>query len=78
MIILITSIGLRNVEIMVFREYRKLSVSYSSSGAHGLRHSYAQTRYEELANHYARHEVLTIISQELGHFREDITEVYLR
>lgn len=49
-----------------------------SNGAHGLRHSYVQTRYEQLANHYPRSDVMTIISQELGHFREDITEVYLR
>ncbi len=49
-----------------------------SNGAHGLRHSYAQNRYEQLANHFERLDVMTIISQELGHFRPDITEVYLR
>lgn len=49
-----------------------------SNGAHGLRHSYAQNRYEQLANFYPRLDVMTIISQELGHFRPDITEVYLR
>jgi integrase len=49
-----------------------------SNGAHGLRHSYAQDRYEQLANHMKRIDVMTVISQELGHFRPDITEVYLR
>jgi len=49
-----------------------------SNGAHGLRHSYAQDRYEQLANHFKRSDVMTIISQELGHFRPEITEVYLR
>lgn len=49
-----------------------------SNGAHGLRHSYAQNRYEQLANHLAREDVMRVISQELGHFRSDITEVYLR
>ncbi|EKO3583896.1 site-specific integrase [Vibrio metschnikovii] len=49
-----------------------------SNGAHGLRHSYAQNRYEQLANHFERIDVMTIISQELGHFRPDITEIYLR
>lgn len=49
-----------------------------SNGAHGLRHSYAQDRYEQLANYHVRNDVMTIISQELGHFRPDITEVYLR
>ena len=55
--------------------YRALGYS---NGAHGLRHSYAQNRYEQLANHFERLDVMTIISQELGHFRPDITEVYLR
>lgn len=49
-----------------------------SNGAHGLRHSYAQDRYEQIANHLPRDDVMRVISQELGHFRPDITEVYLR
>lgn len=50
-----------------------------SSGAHGLRHSYAQERVHELqASGLSRHVALETVSQELGHFRPDITEVYLR
>ncbi len=50
-----------------------------SHGAHGLRHTYAQERLEELQQKGTTYkEVLGIISQELGHFRPDITEVYLR
>lgn len=50
-----------------------------STGAHGLRHSYAQNRMRELAAAGAsRATALGIVSQELGHFRKDITEVYLR
>ena len=49
-----------------------------SNGAHGLRHTYAQDRYEQLANYHSRNDVMEIISQELGHFRPEITEVYLR
>ena len=49
-----------------------------SHGAHGLRHTYAQDRYQQLANHLPREDVMSVISQELGHFRPDITEVYLR
>ncbi len=48
-------------------------------GAHGLRHSYAQERMRELqtgGNAYAH--ALAVVSQELGHFRPEITEVYLR
>lgn len=50
-----------------------------SSGAHGLRHSYAQERMDELqAGGLNRAAALAIVSQELGHFRPEITEVYLR
>lgn len=50
-----------------------------SNGAHGLRHNYAQERMRELQdqgkNYY---ETRDIVSQELGHFRGDVVEIYLR
>lgn len=50
-----------------------------STGAHGLRHSYAQERMVELAargfDYYVARDIL---SQELGHFRGEIVETYLR
>lgn len=50
-----------------------------TAGAHGLRHSYAQERMSELQRSgLHRLEALTTVSQELGHFRPEITEVYLR
>jgi integrase len=49
-----------------------------SSGAHGLRHSYAQERMNELQQHMTRNQALEVVSQEMGHFRPEITEVYLR
>lgn len=50
-----------------------------STGAHGCRHSYAQVRMDELQGAGYRYaDALSIISQELGHFRASITEVYLR
>ena len=50
-----------------------------STGGHGLRHRYAQERLDELqrAGH-AYKGALETVSQEMGHFRPDITEVYLR
>ncbi len=50
-----------------------------SAGAHGLRHTYAQKRMralQSLGHLYER--ALSIVSQEMGHFRPEITEVYLR
>jgi integrase len=50
-----------------------------STGAHGLRHSYAQERMGELQRSgLSRPEALETVSQEMGHFRPEITEVYLR
>lgn len=50
-----------------------------SEGAHGLRHEFAQERMNTLQGlgHEYR-EALEIVSQEMGHFRPEITEVYLR
>lgn len=51
---------------------------FFSTGAHGLRHSYAQERMNELiALGHRRAQALETVSQEMGHFRPDITEVYL-
>lgn len=50
-----------------------------SEGAHGLRHEYAQERMNTLQeNGYNYQEALEVVSQEMGHFRPEITEVYLR
>lgn len=49
-----------------------------SNGAHGLRHTYAQERMAMLQYHLTRKQALEIVSQEMGHFRSGITEVYLR
>ena len=50
-----------------------------SAGGHGLRHSYAQERLSELqARYHSYKEAKLIVSQELGHFREDVVNAYLR
>ncbi|MGB0938309.1 MAG: site-specific integrase [Colwellia sp.] len=49
-----------------------------STGAHGLRHSYAQKRMVELKSLGYKYETaLETVSQEMGHFRPEITKVYL-
>ena len=47
-------------------------------GAHGARHAYAQERMRELQRILTRRDALEAVSQELGHFRPDITEAYLK
>lgn len=50
-----------------------------SHGAHGLRHSFAQERMNALQQRgFTYFKALELVSQLLGHFRPEITEVYLR
>lgn len=50
-----------------------------SNGAHGLRHSYAQERMEELQHCGMRYDAAkATVAQELGHFDKETTEAYLR
>lgn len=50
-----------------------------SEGAHGLRHSYAQERLHELRHNGLSHNpAMETVSQEMGHFRAETTETYLR
>ena len=60
-----------------FSSASKRSLNWSA-GAHGLRHSYAQVRMSELQKITNYDHALKIVSQEMGHFRAEITEVYLR
>ncbi|MDH2712070.1 site-specific integrase [Klebsiella quasipneumoniae] len=50
-----------------------------SAGSHGTRHSYAQERMAELQDYGCSYdESLQVVSQEMGHFRAEITKTYLR
>lgn len=50
-----------------------------SNGGHGLRHTYAQDRHREAQTAVGEaHRAKVIVSQELGHFRPEITDTYLR
>lgn len=61
-----------------FRKAAERTLGWST-GAHGLRHAFAQARMNTLQGlGYTYTEALAIVSQEMGHFRPNITEVYLR
>lgn len=50
-----------------------------SSGGHGVRHTYAQMRMRALQLiGFNFEQSLTVVSQEMGHFRPEISQVYLR
>jgi integrase len=50
-----------------------------SNGAHGLRHSYAQERMDELQGRGMKYDdAKGTVAQEVGHFDKETTEAYLR
>jgi len=50
-----------------------------TNGAHGLRHSYAQNRMQELQQHGMTYDAAKrTVAQEVGHFDKNTTEAYLR
>lgn len=53
------------------------AVGYSS-GLHGMRHTYAQERERELLAQHNEKTAHLVVSRELGHFRDDIVDAYLR
>jgi len=51
----------------------------SYTGTHDFRHSWVQNRYKEVSGlGYSDSQILASISEEIGHVRPDITEIYLR
>ena len=72
------AIGGGNTWSRSFTDASKRALGWTSGG-HGVRHSYAQERMRELQKlGHAYLTARTIVSQELGHFRGDVVEVYLR
>ncbi|HQR76401.1 MAG TPA: hypothetical protein PLR35_08240 [Burkholderiaceae bacterium] len=50
-----------------------------SAGAHGLRHTYTQSRIDVLLGHdVPERDAKKAVSVEIGHFRVDVVEIYLR
>lgn len=72
-------IGGGNAMSASFTRASQRSLGYSH-GFHGVRHSYAQERIDALKQFDGidHKRARDIVAQELGHFRGDITEVYLR
>jgi len=74
----IYSIGFGHSFSSSFSRASKIALG-RSTGAHGLRHSYAKRRFKKLLDmDFELSDALLILSQELGHFRPCITWCYLR
>lgn len=63
---------------MAFTRASKAALEFSN-GLHGNRHSYAQQRHKVAQRHLGDPiRAKKVVSQEIGHFRADITDTYLR
>lgn len=61
-----------------FTQASKVVLKFSNGG-HGLRHTYAQERHRELQVLLGDSDrAKAVVSQEVGHFRPEITDTYLR
>jgi integrase len=61
-----------------FTQASKVALEFSNGG-HGLRHTYAQERHRELQALLGDNDrAKQVVSQEVGHFRSEITDIYLR
>ncbi|MEQ1638588.1 MAG: hypothetical protein ABL903_18135 [Methylococcales bacterium] len=61
-----------------FREASIRALNWTT-GAHGLRHTYAQLRVISLQRaYYSFEEAKLVVSQEMGHFRASVIDEYLR
>ena len=76
--------GQLNISYDRYREELKEAVERSGeqwNGTHGMRHTYAHREYERIAKEnpgMEREEILRQVSEQMGHHRPEITEVYLR
>ncbi|MBE6091132.1 MAG: site-specific integrase [Clostridium beijerinckii] len=71
---------INNLQNYIIRHQEKFVITVETNRSfHGLRHAYAQRRYQELVDiGYIDRNARIKVSRELGHFRIEITEIYLK
>jgi integrase len=85
--ITVTDRGIRHQSYFDLAGGQALSASFTSAsqkalgwslGLHGLRHAFAQERLQVLLKILGPERALLVLSQELAHFRESVSLLYLR
>ena len=65
-------------KVFIYNHNKEFSNSDRNLTFHGLRHAYAQNRYQHFINKGVDdYNARLKVSKELGHFRVEITEIYL-
>lgn len=69
---------INNLQVFIYNHNKEFRNSDKSLTFHGLRHAYAQRRYRELTQKgFNDYSARLKVSRELGHFRVEITDIYL-
>ena len=69
---------INNLQVFIYNYNKEFNNSDKNLTFHGLRHAYAQNRCRELRNKgIDDYNARLKVSKELGHFRVEITEIYL-
>lgn len=69
---------MKNIQMFIYNNQKEFSCKDKNVTFHGLRHYYAQQRYDELRSKGLTDlQARKIVSLELGHYRINITEIYL-
>ncbi|MDU1315251.1 MAG: site-specific integrase [Clostridium septicum] len=70
---------IKNIQMFIYNNQDKFALDKDKQLTfHGLRHFYCQNRHKELMQHGLTDlQARKIVSRELGHYRIDITEIYL-
>ena len=69
---------INNLQVFIYNHNKEFSNSDRNLTFHGLRHAYAQNRYQHFINKGVDdYNARLKVSKELGHFRVEITEIYL-
>lgn len=69
---------INNLQVYIYNHNKEFRDSDKSLTFHGLRHAYAQGRYRKLTqNAFNDYSARLKVSRELGHFRVEITDIYL-
>lgn len=69
---------INNLQVFIYNHNKDFSNGDKNLMLHGLRHAYAQNRYRQFRNEGLNdYSARLKVSKELGHFRVEITDIYL-
>lgn len=69
---------INNLQVFIYNHNNDFRTGNKNLTFHGLRHAYAQNRYRQfMENGLSDYSARLKVSKELGHFRVEITDIYL-